>query len=102
VETLADEDGLKAFFDKYELDALVCTLADVTGAPIILASPARYATHLIFHLDVEMEVADRSPLSVLRYPIITVPLGYDESIQEPVGMYIVGRPWSEGLLLEIM
>ncbi|KAG7531760.1 hypothetical protein FFLO_04129 [Filobasidium floriforme] len=77
VEQAADNEGLKALFDTYNLDALICTLADSTTVPIVLASAA-------------------------KYPIITLPLGYDETIQEPVSMYIVGRPWSEGLLLEIM
>lgn len=39
---IADENGLKALFDKYDLDALVCTLADAAAVPIFLAGPAKY------------------------------------------------------------
>jgi hypothetical protein len=41
VEQAADNDGLKALFDTYNLDALICTLADSTNVPMVLASAAK-------------------------------------------------------------
>lgn len=37
-----------------------------------------------------------------RYPIVTVPLGFDETIQEPVCLYMIGRPFSEATLVQLM
>ncbi|KAG7532069.1 hypothetical protein FFLO_03877 [Filobasidium floriforme] len=74
---IADQEGLRVVFDKYDLDGLVFFQQDDIGMPVWFASPA-------------------------RYPIVTVPLGYDEAISEPVTMSIVGRPWSEGKLIEMM
>lgn len=41
VEQAANNDGLKALFDAYNLDALICTLADSTNVPMVLASAAK-------------------------------------------------------------
>jgi hypothetical protein len=41
VEQAADNDGLKALFDTYNLDALICALADSTNVPMVLASAAK-------------------------------------------------------------
>ena len=41
MEQAADNDGLKALFDTYNLDALICTLADSTNVPMVLASAAK-------------------------------------------------------------
>lgn len=46
-----------------------------------------------------------SPLTVLAsaagYPLITVPLGYQQSNGEPYGLLITGAAWSEAILLRI-
>lgn len=63
--------------DEHNLDGIIFTIQCADATPVWFASPA-------------------------KYPIVTVPLGYDEEIQEPVSLCIVGRPWSEGLLIELM
>lgn len=39
---MADQDGLRQHFDKYQLDAMVCSFADLGGVPIVLAAVAKY------------------------------------------------------------
>ncbi len=46
-----------------------------------------------------------SPLTILAsaagYPLITVPLGYRQSDDEPYGLMLAGTAWSEAMLLRV-
>jgi amidase len=56
----------------------------------------------------ELNQADRNGIlaSVTGFPAITVPAGFSQPsatapLGVPVGMDILGRPWSEGRLIEL-
>lgn len=76
IERIANE-RLEAMFEENQLDAIFLTRACSDRDPIWLASPA-------------------------KYPIVTVPLGFDETIQEPVCLFMIGRPFSEATLVQLM
>jgi Asp-tRNA(Asn)/Glu-tRNA(Gln) amidotransferase A subunit family amidase len=50
----------------------------------------------------EVDWMELTSLGKRRYPIATVPLGFDETIQEPVCLFMVGRPFSEATLVQLM
>ena len=39
--------------------------------------------------------------SAAGYPLITVPLGYQQSDGEPYGLVIAGTAWSEAMLIRV-
>lgn len=50
----------------------------------------------------EVDCKELTSLGKRRYPIVTVPLGFDEMIQEPVCLFMIGRPFSEATLVQLM
>jgi Asp-tRNA(Asn)/Glu-tRNA(Gln) amidotransferase A subunit family amidase len=50
----------------------------------------------------EVDCMELTSHGIYRYPIVTVPLGFDETIQEPVCLFMIGRPFSEGILVQLM
>jgi amidase len=76
---------------EHRLDALVYPLQKRVAVPVT-----------------ESNQADRNSIlaSVTGFPAITVPAGFSQAstaapLGVPVGMDILGRPWSEGRLLQI-
>jgi Asp-tRNA(Asn)/Glu-tRNA(Gln) amidotransferase A subunit family amidase len=82
---------LISVFAEHQLDALVYPLQKRLVAPLT-----------------ELNQADRNGIlaSVTGFPAITVSAGFSSpsatsALGVPVGMDILGRPWSEGRLIEI-
>src|ERR1700682_3038990 len=82
---------LISFFAGHKLDALVYPLQKRLAVPLT-----------------ELNQADRNGIlaSVTGFPAITVPAGFSPTtatapLGVPVGMDILGKPWSEGRLIEL-
>jgi amidase len=83
---LARDEGIDAVMRQHNLDAL---LAPTGGPP--------WTTDLV---NGDHFLGDSStPAAVAGYPNITVPVGYAFGL--PVGMSLIGRPWSEGTLIKL-
>jgi amidase len=83
---LARDEGLEKVFTEHRLDALLAP----TGAPawpIDLVNGDHYLG------------GSSSPAAVSGWPSISVPVGYTFGL--PVGMTLVGRPWTEGTLIKL-
>ncbi|MBM5811901.1 MAG: amidase [Gammaproteobacteria bacterium] len=83
---LARERGLDPSFARYRLDALVA-VAGGPAWPIDLVNGDRYTG------------GGGSYAAVAGYPAITVPAGDLHGL--PIGLLFMGRPWSEGRLIEL-
>jgi amidase len=82
---LARDEGLEKVFTEHRLDALLAP----TGAPawpIDLVNGDHYLG------------GSSSPAAVSGWPSISVPVGYTFGL--PVGMTLIGRPWTEGTLVK--
>lgn len=84
--TLSGPEGLDSVMNKHELDALICPSNDPAGRVDMGLG------------DVGVRVAS-GPCAIAGYPHLTVPMGEVEGL--PVGLSFMGRPWSEGLLLQL-
>ncbi|UJR07681.1 hypothetical protein I4U23_011967 [Adineta vaga] len=71
---IGGKNGIDATLNEYELDA------------IIVPDPEHEMTLFA---------------SFAGYPLIVVPLGFNESNNEPYGLMFVGRAWSESMLLRV-
>ena len=83
---LARDEGLEKVFTEHRLDALLAP----TGAPawpIDLVNGDHYLG------------GSSSPAAVSGWPSISVPVGYTFGL--PVGMTLIGRPWTEGTLIKL-
>ena len=83
---LSREEGIDAFMDKHQLDAIV--------APS--GGPAGVTDHLYGDRDAG---GSSSPAAVAGYPNITVPAGHVMGL--PVGISFFGRAYSEPALLKL-
>ena len=83
---LSRDEGLAVLFEKHRLDAVVAP----TGSP---AWPTDLVNgdHFLG--------ASSTPAAVSGYPSVTVPAGFSFGL--PVGLTLIGRPWSEALLLRL-
>jgi amidase len=83
---LARDEGLAALFAKHRLDAVVAP----TGGP---AWPTDLVNgdHFLG--------ASSTPAAVSGYPSVTVPAG--DSFGLPVGITLIGKPWTEATLLRL-
>jgi amidase len=83
---LARDEGLDPLFAKHALDALICPsnapawLTDLVSGDHWLGGNTSFA-------------------AVAGYPSLTVPMGHTHSL--PLGLSFIGRPWSEGRLIEL-
>jgi hypothetical protein len=68
----------------------------------ISSQVSRSACEIVKGTILEVDCMELTSLGEFRYPIVTVPLGFDETIQEPVCLYMIGRPFSEGTLVQLM
>jgi amidase len=83
---LSRAEGLDVVFAKHDLDAIVAP----TGSP-------PWPTDLV-NGDHFLGASSR-PCAVSGYPNVTVPAGYVFGL--PVGVSLMGRPWTEGRLLSL-
>jgi amidase len=83
---LTRDEGLDPLFAKHSLDALICPsnapawLTDLVSGDHWLGGNTSFA-------------------AVAGYPSLTVPMGFTHSL--PLGLSFIGRPWSEGRLIEL-
>jgi len=91
LRNLRTRQALVSVFAEHRLDALVYPLQKRLVVPLT-----------------ELNQADRNGIlaSVTGFPAITVPAGFSQPsatapLGVPVGMDILGRPWSEGRLIEL-
>jgi amidase len=82
---LSRKDGIDAVLDRLHLDALVAP----TGNPPWLTDLVN-GDHFLG--------SSSTPAAVAGYPTITIPAGYAYGL--PVGISLIGRPWSEALLIK--
>lgn len=83
---LARTEGLDPLFERHRLDAIICP----SNAPawlIDLVSGDHYSG------------GNTSFAAVAGYPSLTVPMGFIHSL--PLGLSFIGRPWTEGRLIEL-
>jgi len=72
-----------------------------TGGVDVLAAPAMHPAWLIDHvLGDHLTGSSWSAAAVAGYPSATLPMGAVEGL--PVGVVLIGRPWTEALLLRVM
>jgi amidase len=78
--------GLDPLFEKHRLDAVICP----SNAPAWITDLVS-GDHYIG--------GNTSFAAVSGYPSLTVPMGFIHSL--PLGLSFIGRPWSEGRLIEL-
>lgn len=83
---LTRTEGLDPLFDKHHLDAVICP----SNAPAWITDLVS-GDHYIG--------GNTSFAAVSGYPSLTVPMGFVHSL--PLGLSFIGRPWSEGRLIEL-
>jgi amidase len=83
---LTRREGLDPLLDKHQLDALICP----SNAPAWVTDLVS-GDHFIG--------GNTSFAAVAGYPSLTVPMGFTHSL--PLGLSFIGRPWSEGRLIEL-
>lgn len=83
---LSGEEGLAALMDRHSLDALICPTNDPAGRVDLELGDARVRV-------------SGGPCAIAGYPHLTVPMGLVEGL--PVGLSLMGRPWSESLLFQL-
>ena len=77
--------GLESVLEEFKLDALITA----SNMPAMLIDPVRGDPH--------HAIAFSSPAAVAGYPHVTVPAGRVKGL--PIGLSLVGWPWSEPRLL---
>ena len=77
--------GLESVLEEFKLDALITA----SNMPAMLIDPVRGDPH--------QAIAFSSPAAVAGYPHVTVPAGRVKGL--PIGLSLVGWPWSEPRLL---
>jgi amidase len=87
IHRLAVTEGIDATMAKHRLDALVAP----TQGPAWLIDPVNG--------DAGGIVSFTGPAAVSGYPHITVPMGFVRQL--PIGLSIMGRAWSEAMLLKL-
>lgn len=94
---LTQEEGIDRLMTEHNLDALV----SVTSGPAseIVPDGTSYSTFLAEHKTGDVPPSTTSTAAVAGYPLISVPMGLVNGL--PVGMSIVGTPWTEDLLLSL-
>ncbi|HTV24192.1 MAG TPA: hypothetical protein VMG12_36115, partial [Polyangiaceae bacterium] len=83
---LTRSEGLDPVFAQHRLDAIVCP----SNAPAWLTDLVS-GDHYIG--------GNTSFAAVSGYPSLTVPMGFVHAL--PLGLSFIGRPWSEGRLIEL-
>lgn len=83
---LSRTEGLDPLFDKHRLDAVICP----SNAPAWITDLVS-GDHYIG--------GNTSFAAVSGYPSLTVPMAFIHSL--PLGLSFIGRPWSEGRLIEL-
>ncbi len=81
---LAGPEGIDAALRAHRLDALICPTNDPAGIIDLKKG------------DANTRVAS-TPAAVAGYPHLTLPMGRADGL--PIGLSIIGAPWSEGRLL---
>lgn len=94
---LTQDEGIDRVMAEHNLDALV----SVTSGPAreIVPDGTSYSTFLAEHKTGDVPPSTTSTAAVAGYPLISVPMGLVNGL--PVGMSIVGTPWTEDLLLSL-